>query len=1458
MTGVNLGTLFASLLLEDDFSGTFKKYLDEQDKALKKANDVANGFKVAGTAITAFGTASVAAAAKLNKSMANVATLIPGNTERIKELKSSVQDMSIALGKSTDDLSEGLYEVISSLGDTSDTLKILEINAKAGAAGLASTQDALKFTSAVTKTYGDTSAEAFQKVSDLGFQAVNLGQTTFPELAGAIGRVAPLAKETGVSMEEMFAIIATATGVTGNTNEVITQMSAAITAVVSPTKDLSEAYEAMGIKSGEALIRQEGLAGALQKLAKYAKDTEKPFIDLVGRKEAWVIASSLAGAQAENLTQKMAAMQKVAGSTDTAFKEQTQGIAAASHQWEIWKNTVTVALQKTGDAILDHMNPALQAAAIGFSEMAGKAIASAGELSQVALAAKALGAGNAVASIGNLTSGLTGLTGAAGAARLGLIGIGIAVAAWSFAKVYEAISLMGELQQQVDNTEKDMANAQRQWSQLIENAHTKVGISAKNAAEAFEILRVYSAGLRNELPKEVQWTDNLTLAFERGMVAGGHYAEQTKNVMITTQAMTGAIKETKPHIDTMVDQLNRVKNEVAHFTDAQKKQISAGKEMQMNAKDITAELNKLPGAAKVSEAAVQMFLNSIQQTSKATKETNDDIKKLREQMMGLGSVMEAGNLSKAFGSNVSLIDPTQIDSALTTLRAALDTIDRLGTKAAGVTDSQVTGWRDLSKALQVAQNRYAALDAEFKNLASGGIKKVDDRVSHFTETTEELGKELKKLKDRMSDRSLTEGLSKEFGEVVSKTREFQYELEGLGDSIANELNPALRAQITEYRNLRALEMGKELGDMVVKTDEYRNALLALVPLFPSLAGAIVDVGNASDGAEGKTRKFRREVESLKDAFTGEIGANFFEGVINTMVSGFKEGKITEAFEGVGNSIISQISKGMAANAAKAFGGGTMGAIAGGMAGAGAGLILGLAFQEAMWHATRGEQEQKMREAADQMRTQIFGQVANGNDRLFAEMLRRAGQTSREIQVIMETGDPEQLSRTWDGAARALQGYNTELKGLETAASGANLIAQSLAKSLGESMKAQQKPFDEAQKMMLEAMEAADATSAEIAAQQAKFTEENKNRVFAATEEQIAQYNRLGTITGGVIANMAGRTGDLVGAIMSNKDAIEQLIEAQTRFGLAGENTSAATQKVIDLYKQISDNEDVYTSIQGVTQGLTGFGDAMVRNAELANAFGGELAADLNTLVERGVSIGDAYASAAIPLQRLWEIQQEGEVQLDATTTAMLAQAEAQGVVGENMRDTNEKILEVLKEIRDMFSDELPHAVQRTTQAVQTGANAQQRAAAQTAQAWKDGSQDVAETWKRQGAEIERQSAQTVVNVSAKLRTIPKDFPIKVDWKIPPLDLPDAKPYEIPVEFDYDGPVWQENYPGTPPTMGDSGYEAASAVTPASMIDGGRGTQTIIVERDGQKDLQFTAENLPDYVRIRAGNTVLGV
>ena len=130
----------------------------------------------AGAAAGAIGGVALKAAVSYEKQMANVATLLDGDVKtKIGNMSAAVKKMSSETGTSTELLTDGLYQVVSAFGETDDAMKILEISTKGAAAGNATVTDSVNLLSAVTKGYGDTSAKAAQKTSDLAFLTVKLG-----------------------------------------------------------------------------------------------------------------------------------------------------------------------------------------------------------------------------------------------------------------------------------------------------------------------------------------------------------------------------------------------------------------------------------------------------------------------------------------------------------------------------------------------------------------------------------------------------------------------------------------------------------------------------------------------------------------------------------------------------------------------------------------------------------------------------------------------------------------------------------------------------------------------------------------------------------------------------------------------------------------------------------------------------------------------------------------------------------------------------------------------------------------------------------------------------------------------------------------------------------------------------------------------------------------------------------
>lgn len=374
--GTEIFRLFGRIMIET--SDAERSLSKTESKAKTFLGTIGNGVvtvaKFAGAvgaaALTAAG-AATKVAADFQSQMSNVQTLLTGTQDEIAAKVSKygdiVKEVSRTTGLETSNLTDGLYQVVSAFGDVDDAAKIMEIAAKSAKAGNAETSDAVNLLSAVTKGYGDISAEANQKAADLAFTTVRLGQTSFPELASSMGKVIPLCATMKVSEEELFGAMATLTGVTGGTAEVSTQLKATIQGFMQPTTAMTSALKKMGYENGQVAIESLGLQGALDALKESVNGDELAFAGMFSSVEAKTAVLALAGAQSEDFTNKTKEMYSATGAAESAFDTQTANLKGTLGKLKQAASTAVIELgekflpvvQTLAEWVLENM-PAIQ------------------------------------------------------------------------------------------------------------------------------------------------------------------------------------------------------------------------------------------------------------------------------------------------------------------------------------------------------------------------------------------------------------------------------------------------------------------------------------------------------------------------------------------------------------------------------------------------------------------------------------------------------------------------------------------------------------------------------------------------------------------------------------------------------------------------------------------------------------------------------------------------------------------------------------------------------------------------------------------------------------------------------------------------------------------------------------------------------------------------------------------
>lgn len=302
--------------------------------------------------IVAAGTASLKMALDFNKAMGNVQALIPGTGNRIYELSEDVRNLGKETGVAFDDIAAGLYRTISVFQDGKDTVERLNTAVKAGVAGYATTEEAVALLSAVTRAYGDTSAAAVDKVANLAFEAIRLGDTTFPALAAAMQVATDRAVRLGVSQEDLFTVFATLTGITGDASMVATQFRSAMDSLLTPTDEMNELFKKLSVSSGEALIEQYGFVEAMKLINDEAIKMGISLQTLITRKEGITLVSRLATQQFSDFGDKLEQVTKNGTAFNDAYKSVTEGIAKSAIELEKMKNEIRDNAIEIGNSLI--------------------------------------------------------------------------------------------------------------------------------------------------------------------------------------------------------------------------------------------------------------------------------------------------------------------------------------------------------------------------------------------------------------------------------------------------------------------------------------------------------------------------------------------------------------------------------------------------------------------------------------------------------------------------------------------------------------------------------------------------------------------------------------------------------------------------------------------------------------------------------------------------------------------------------------------------------------------------------------------------------------------------------------------------------------------------------------------------------------------------------------------------
>jgi len=241
---------------------------------LSKAKKMAFSIQTLKKGILALGagaTASSIAFASLEIGLVNVQNLLSNEdilkyTDRLK----AMQKEGIKAGFSIESTNKALFDTISALGASEAGFNAFDQAQKLAIAGVTDLSIAVDGITSIVNAYGRETTSATE-VANAFFTAQKAGKTTVAQLSASIGQLAPIAKSAGVGFEEALSAVSALTLGGLSTDEAVTSLKGAFTALIKPTDDAKKMLEAMEIPFGAANIEALGLSKTLLALTRAQK-----------------------------------------------------------------------------------------------------------------------------------------------------------------------------------------------------------------------------------------------------------------------------------------------------------------------------------------------------------------------------------------------------------------------------------------------------------------------------------------------------------------------------------------------------------------------------------------------------------------------------------------------------------------------------------------------------------------------------------------------------------------------------------------------------------------------------------------------------------------------------------------------------------------------------------------------------------------------------------------------------------------------------------------------------------------------------------------------------------------------------------------------------------------------------------------------------------------------------------
>ncbi|PCJ57847.1 MAG: phage tail tape measure protein [Rhodospirillaceae bacterium] len=250
--------------------------------------------------IVGLGAAVIKTGGDFEEALSKIIGLVGVAQSQVAAWRQDVLKLAPAVGKGPNELAEALFFVTSAGARGAQALEVLNVSAKAAAAGLGDTVVVADAVTSAMNAYGAETLSAGRATGIL-VATVREGKAEASAIASALGRIIPLASQLGVGFDQVGASVAAMTQQGSKAAEAVTALRGILGGILTPSGKAEETFKKFGLSAAglQKMMREDGLLATLLLLKNRFGDNQQAMAEAFPEMEALTGILSLIGKNAE-------------------------------------------------------------------------------------------------------------------------------------------------------------------------------------------------------------------------------------------------------------------------------------------------------------------------------------------------------------------------------------------------------------------------------------------------------------------------------------------------------------------------------------------------------------------------------------------------------------------------------------------------------------------------------------------------------------------------------------------------------------------------------------------------------------------------------------------------------------------------------------------------------------------------------------------------------------------------------------------------------------------------------------------------------------------------------------------------------------------------------------------------------------------------------------------------------